>query len=86
VGWLNPGWQPNHEDWGAVPGGAGRRRWLIPASRKPGACGEGGKERHRSGRNRIGGVGEVKGSLVRLSMVARVERGGASVRGRRSTR
>jgi hypothetical protein len=54
-------------------------------SRMPGAGGKGGEVRHRSGRNWIGGAGEVGSSPTRLSTVAHVERGGAPVRGRRST-
>jgi hypothetical protein len=45
--------------------------------------GKGGEERCRGGRNQIEEVGEVGGSPTRLSMVARIERGGAAVRGRR---
>jgi hypothetical protein len=60
----------------------GRRRRLIPASRKSRAGRKGGEARHRSGRNLIGGVGEVGGSPTKLSAVARIEWGGAPMRGR----
>jgi hypothetical protein len=86
VGWLNPGWQPNHEDRGVVRGGVGRWHRLIPTSRKPEAGGKGGEARHRSGKNQIGGVGEVEGSPTRLSAAARIKRGGAPMRGQRSIR
>jgi hypothetical protein len=55
-------------------------------SRKPRTGGEAGAARRRGRRNRIEGVGEVGGSLMRLYTVARVERGGAAVRGRRGGR
>jgi hypothetical protein len=58
-----------------------RRHRPIPVSRKSGAGGKGGEARHRSGRNRLGGVRVVGGSPTRLSAAARAERGGAPMRG-----
>jgi hypothetical protein len=55
-------------------------------SQKSGTNGKGGEARRRGGRNRIEGVGEVRGSPMRLSTTARIERGGAAVRGRRGCR
>jgi hypothetical protein len=45
--------------------------------------GERVKARRQGGRNRIGRVGEVGGSPMRLSVAVRIERGGATVRSRR---
>jgi hypothetical protein len=54
-------------------------------SQKSGTGGKGGEARHRGGRNQIEGVGEVGGSLMRLSAVVKGRRGGQgrSWKGRR---
>jgi hypothetical protein len=61
--------------------GASRRCRLIPASRKHGAGWEGGEERHRSGRNWIGGVGEVGAHREQSSTMAFGRPEGNSVEG-----
>jgi hypothetical protein len=61
------------------------REVVATGSRKSRTGGKGGEVWHQGGRSH-NGVGEVGASLMRLFVAVRIERGGATVRGRRGGR